>query len=86
MRKKLEPWVPAIFCGCISLLTVLGNVAVAFMNGSSTGGVELVFYCFLPMCFYMVGMSLSKLRQENEELRRRIDSLTGDANGDRASG
>lgn len=32
------------------------------------------------MCFYMVGVFLSKLREENTDLRLRIDDLTPDQN------
>ena len=76
MREKLGPWIPAIFCAILSLITVSGNVIVAFMNGAAnSSGVDSVFYCFLPMCFYFVGAYLSHLKQENVELRSRIEEI-----------
>jgi len=82
MREKPGPWTPAIFCAFLSLITVLGNLILDFMNGTSRSGVDVAFYCFLPMCFYMVGVVLSKLREENADLRRRIDALTPDPNAE----
>lgn len=38
--------------------------------------MAIVFYCFLPMCFFFVGTFLSQLQKENRELRSRIDELT----------
>jgi hypothetical protein len=74
MREKLGPWVPAIFCAVLSLITVLGDLVGRFTTGVP-GAVDLVFYCFLPMCFYFAGAYLSQLRQENRDLRVQIQSL-----------
>lgn len=75
MRDKAA-WAPAIFCAMLSLITISGNVIVSLINRTSNfGGIEIVFYCFLPMCFYFVGAFLSHLQRENRELRTRIEEL-----------
>ena len=81
MRDKIGPWTPVIFCAGLSLLTVVGNLVTQFITGTSDG-VTVVFYCFLPMCFYMVGAFLSQLQKENHELRARIDKLTSTPNAE----
>jgi hypothetical protein len=83
MREKLGPWIPAIFCAFLSLITVLGNLILDFMFWTSRSGLDIVFYCNLPMCFYFVGMFLSKLREENTDLRLRIDDLTPAPNAEK---
>ena len=83
MREKLGPWIPAILCACLSLITVVGSLIVDFRNGTSPSGLDFVFYCFLPMCFYFIGVFLSKLREENTDLRLRIDDLTRALNAEK---
>jgi hypothetical protein len=76
MKDKLGPWTPAIFCAFLSLITVTGNLIVSFMNRAApSSGIDGVFYCFLPMCFFFVGALLSTLQRENRELRTRIEEL-----------
>jgi hypothetical protein len=78
MREKLGPWIPSIFCAFLSLITVVGNLFLAFAVGRSHAGIEIVFYCFLPMCFFFVGAFLSHLNKENLALRTRIDQLASE--------
>jgi hypothetical protein len=76
MRDKLVPWVPAIFCATLGLIVVVGNLAITVIsNGSNSHGSEVVYYAFLPMCFYLVGEYLRRLQQENRELRERLVEL-----------
>ncbi len=83
MKDKLGPWIPAIFCAILSLITVTGNLIASSMNGATpSSGIEVVFYCFLPMCFYFVGALLLKLQRENRELRTRIDDLDSKRRGE----
>lgn len=83
MKDKLGPWTPAIFCACLSLITVAGNLIVAFTNRAVPwSGIDGVFYCFLPMCFYFVGALLSTLQRENRELRTRIEELASQQRGE----
>ena len=81
MYEKLGFWIPATFCAVLALITVVGNLILDFVNGTSRTGLDVVFYCFLPVCFYFVGMFLSQLRKDNIELRQRIDELTVNPTG-----
>ena len=74
MRDKIGPWLPAIFCASLSLITIVANIAGLFMTGS-TGAGEMTFYGFMPMCFFFVGVYLTQLKKKNQELVRRIDEL-----------
>lgn len=76
MREKLRPWIPAIFCAALSVITIIGNLVLAFTIGKPTPSVNFVFHCFLPMCFFLVGDFLSKLRKENLALRTQVDELS----------
>ena len=73
MRDKL-PWLPAISCAGLSLITVLADLIGRFTTGTAGAG-DVVFYCFLPGCFYFVGAFVSQLRYENDELRKQIQEL-----------
>ncbi len=76
MREKFSPFVAAIFCAFLCFITVFGNISLTiYTKGMAKGGLDVVFYCFLPMCFLYVGYFVSQLRQEQVELKRRIDAL-----------
>ena len=84
MREKLQPWIPAIFCATLSLITFVAVLAMS-VNTKPDGGLTIMaglipFLSFLPMCFYHVGAVTSRLRQENRELRERILKLSGEKN------
>lgn len=74
MREKLEPWIPAIFCAVLALITTVGNLLTR-QSGGASDSVTSVFILFLPMCFFHVGVLLTKLRNENREMRLRLDKL-----------
>jgi hypothetical protein len=74
MRDKLMPWLPAIFCGVLSLITVGADVVGRFLTGTANVGLT-AFLCFLPICFFHVGVILKNLRDENLMLRRRFDEI-----------
>ncbi len=74
MRDKIGPWQSAKFCAALSLLTVFGNVAGRFLGSTRDIGA-IAFYGFLPVCFFMVGVYLSQLKKENQELREQIQEL-----------
>lgn len=77
MREKLLPWTPAIFCACLSLITLVANAAGELYTQSTNAGI-LVFLCFLPMCFVYVGGMLKDLREQNQELRTKLNELLKD--------
>jgi len=74
MRDKLMPWLPAIFCGVLSLITVVADVVGRFLAETANVGL-IAFLCFLPICFFHVGVMLKNLRDENLVLRRRFDEI-----------
>ena len=76
MREKLMPWIPAIFCGVLSLITVIADVVGRFLTGTSNVGLT-TFLCFLPICFLHVGVMLKNLHGENSELKCRLDEIVG---------
>ena len=82
MRKKLGPWLPAIFCAILSAITVIGNL-IAYQITGNANAVSMVFHCFLPMCFFFVGAFLLQLQNENRELRSQIDTLTSARHGEK---
>ena len=74
MREKLMPWVPAILCAGLALITVVADVVGRFMTGTAHAGLT-AFIGFLPMCFFHVGVMLKTMRDENRELKRRLDEV-----------
>lgn len=74
VREKLSPWMAAIFCGVLSLITVTADIVGRFATGSENIGLT-TFICFLPCCFFHVGVMLKNLREENQELKRRLDAM-----------
>ena len=75
MRDKISPWIAAIFCAGLSAITIIGNLWLMVVNKTTQNGVETTFYCFLPMCFYFVGIEIAKLHKENRELRKIVEEL-----------
>ena len=76
MREKMSPWVAALFCASLSAITMIGNLWLTVVNRTRQNDVSIVFYCFLPLCFYFVGAELMKLQKENRELRKMIEKLS----------
>jgi hypothetical protein len=74
MREKLLPWMPAIMCAVLSLITVVADIYGRFATGTANVGLTS-FLCFLPMCFFYVGVMLKNLRDENRELKRRLEEM-----------
>lgn len=72
VREKLMPWIPAISCAALSLITVVTDLVGRAMTGTSHVGLS-TFFCFLPMCFFHVGLMLKNLRDENQDLKRKLD-------------
>ncbi len=74
MRDKVGPWIPALFCAGLAVIVTIGNLWTAMFAGSDSG-VTSVFIIFMPMCFFFVGVYLIKLKNENAELRERLDAI-----------
>jgi TRAP-type C4-dicarboxylate transport system permease small subunit len=84
MKDKNRLMIPAILCAGICLVTLSGNLILAYATGNMSiiAGIDVVFYCNLPICFYFVGMFLRELQQENRELRTRIEELAPQRRGE----
>jgi hypothetical protein len=74
MHEKQMPWLPTIMCGALSLITVSADIFGRFVTGTANIGLS-TFLCFLPLCFFHVGVMLKGLRDENRELKRRLDEM-----------
>lgn len=70
---------PAIFCACLVLMTFVSfQVQFTILKGDPRLPIMAVlapFLSFLPVCFFLVGTSLSQLRQENRDLRAQLQEL-----------
>ena len=76
MREQLRPWIAAIYCAALGFIVILSVIIMAFINRTPNfSSVGIVFYCFLPMCFYFVGDFLSSLRKENLALKSQVEEL-----------
>ena len=75
MREKLGPWLPAVFCAALAVITTIGNLWSYAATGNN-GSVTMVFILHMPMCFFFVGVYLAKLRNDNRKLKERLDELT----------
>ncbi len=74
MRDNLAPWIPAAFCAALAAIVTVANLW-AYSNGGSDNAATLVFMLFMPMCFVFVGAYLTQLRNENREMRVRLDAI-----------
>ncbi len=74
MREKLGPWLPALFCGALALIVTIGNVWAAAL-GASDSAATVVFIVNMPLCFFFVGIYLTKLTRDNLELLDRINTM-----------
>ena len=48
---------PALFCAILSAMQLVGGIVFSDGGSNPASGT---FFCFLPMCFYFVGMALKK--------------------------
>ena len=69
MRQTVIHWIPAAFCGFISLIALFASV------GSDAGWWRPTFFAFLPMCFLFVGAVTSQMQREIHELRKQLAEL-----------
>lgn len=74
-RQKFSPWIAAAFCAFLSLITVVGNIVLSFVVGPNGGDSMIGFLCFIPMCFYFVGMVIYQMQGEIGQLKRQIANL-----------
>ena len=75
--RTIVYWIPAAFCALISFLALLESIGIHFFVGSTgyIGWWQPVFFAFLPMCFFFVGVATTHLHRELRELKQRVAEL-----------
>jgi hypothetical protein len=75
--KTIVYWIPAAFCAFISLIALFESIGVSFFFGSTSyqGWWQPVFFSFLPMCFFFVGIGTTQMHREVRELKQRVAEL-----------
>lgn len=73
-KRVAAPWLALGFCVCLSVIAVATILSSSFANGSDVGGWAwaVPFICFLPGCFFFVGLAISRTQVEIVELRRQL--------------
>jgi hypothetical protein len=66
-----QPWIAAWFCAALSLMALAEQLAIV----PAGGGVSTAFIAFLPMCFYFMGLMVSRQQGELNDLRGQIAAL-----------
>jgi hypothetical protein len=74
--KTASVWVPFIYSAVLSAITLIANIASAFITGQPNAGM-IPFLAFLPMAFYFVAMSQKQHHNEIQALETRIRQLEG---------
>ena len=69
MKKNIGHWIPAAFCGFISLIALFASI------GSESSWWRPAFFAFLPMCFLFLGAATSQMQREIGELRKQLAEL-----------
>jgi hypothetical protein len=75
MKQKIAPWLGAVFCAALSLITIVSNLVLTVVNGGDTGGWAIVFLSFLPMCFYFAAIGTSHMQREIRDLKAQLAQL-----------
>jgi hypothetical protein len=68
--NKLRHWTPAAFCAFLCLMVLVMQIAWGEARPWSPP-----FYCFLPMCFYFVGMKFAEMQVEINALHQQLADL-----------
>ena len=68
-RSMIAHWVPAVFCAFLSL------TALAVQIRANAPFLMAAFFCFLPMCFFFVGVVTASNHRELLQLRDRLAAL-----------
>ena len=64
--KSIAHWTPAMFCAVISLVPLLVMSSDAW---------KPAFFCFLPMCFFILGSTTFQMHREIRSLRSQLAAL-----------
>ena len=68
MRDKIGPWMPAVVCGIMTVMAMIGGIWEA-SAGKSGSTVQTFLNGFVVVCFVLVGEYLVKLKKDIAELR-----------------
>jgi hypothetical protein len=68
--KTIAHWTPAAFCAFISLTALFTS-----MRSPDSGWWQPMFFAFLPMCFFFVGLVTARTQHELRELQKRLADL-----------
>ena len=71
-QKNYENHHPLDTGGVLAFLSLL---ALSMQIGSDSGAWKPMFYCFLPMCFFFVGLATSQMQRKIRELRMQLAEL-----------
>ena len=74
-KRVILPWISAGFCAFLSLITILSNHQRTVLNGTDVGGWVTAFLCFLPLCFFFVGIGFMQMQREILDMRRQVAEL-----------
>ena len=75
-KQTALPWIAAGFCAALAIITICGNLWISFVNQVPDRlGVTMIFVCFMPMCFVLMGFGVAKLQREIVNLQRQIAEL-----------
>jgi len=74
-RQAPSPWGAFILCVFLSSIALFGPLAGLAFGLSGNGWWEPVVWAFLPMCFFVVADSISKMKKELSALRQAVALL-----------
>jgi hypothetical protein len=71
-----QPWIAGWFCAGLSVTAVVSDLGLAFLTRQPPHlGMLQSFLAFLPMCFYFMGLMVSRQQAEINDLRGQIAAL-----------
>jgi len=71
-----QPWIAVWFCAALSAITVVSDLGQSFLNHHPGHlGMLTTFLAFMPMCFFFMGLMVSRQQVELNDLRGQIAAL-----------
>jgi hypothetical protein len=73
---RYAPWVACWFCAILSVVTIVADLALSFINRQASPlGTLTTFLAFLPMCFFWLGSLVANQQREIADLRSQLETL-----------
>ena len=72
-KQKRLPWGAASFCAVLSLMTMSTNLLLSVVTHTDMGGWAIPFLAFLPMCFHIDGVRMSRMQVEGNSLKQQVE-------------